>query len=276
MTTQQRPRGRPKSAFKESSAGTLQALDRALVVLKAVAERGVVNLSDLSREVDVPTATTHRILTTLAAHGFVTFDEARQDWSVGLEAYRTGVSYLKQNGILDVSKSVMRELMEQTGETANLGIRDGVEVVFVAQVETPKPIRALFPNGSRASMHSSGTGKAILAALEDAELRRILPSLDTARYTEQTLTTTDALLSDLAETRRRGWSLDREERFEGMSCVGAAIYNEFGLPWAGISVSGPTMRFGDEDVATLGRLVAKAAEEISRRCGGAVPDRQAG
>ncbi|WP_367646832.1 helix-turn-helix domain-containing protein [Ruegeria arenilitoris] len=65
MDTQKKPRGRPKSLFKESSAGTMQSLDRALGVLTALARRERAALSDLAREVDVPTATTHRILTTL-------------------------------------------------------------------------------------------------------------------------------------------------------------------------------------------------------------------
>ncbi len=279
MTTAKRPRGRPKSQFKESSAGTLQSLDRALAVLTVLARQESTTLSDLSREVEIPTATTHRILTTLQNHRFVNFDEERQEWAVGLEAYRTGAAYLKRNSVIEVGRPVMRRLMQETGETANLAVPDGAEVVFVGQVETPNPIRAFFPPGTRTSMHASGTGKAILAALRPQALRTQLGNMTLTPFTASTHVTLSGLASDLHTIAERGWSHDCEERYAGMSCVGAAILNERGEPCAGISVSGPTGRFDDARIADLGQRVAAAAREISELSGGVVlpePARDAG
>ena len=112
MNVQKRPRGRPKSQFRESSAGTLQSLDRALGVLMAVSKAGRATLTDLSLSIGVPTATTHRILTTLQKHNFVKFNEDRQDWSIGIEAYRTGAAFMNQTSLIEVSRPVMRHLME--------------------------------------------------------------------------------------------------------------------------------------------------------------------
>lgn len=271
MQPPKRPRGRPKSQFKESSAGTLQALDRALGVLTAVARTGRSNLSDLSREVDIPTATTHRILTTLLNHGFVAFDDERQDWVIGLEAYRTGTAFLKRNSVLEIGHPFLLRLMQDSGETANLAVPDGAEVVFVSQVETQNPIRAFFPPGTRTSMHASGTGKAILAALSDPALDKLLSEAKLAAFTKNTQTTRDLLMADLEGIRTRGWSFDREERYTGMSCIGAAIYDEQGRPCAGISVSGPSVRFGEAHSSQLGQLVATAAKEITTLSGGAPP-----
>ena len=193
MTTPKRPRGRPRSAFTDSSAGTLQALDRALGVLAEVARRDGASLTDLSRALDIPTATTHRILTTLQGHDFVRFDEERQDWTIGIEAYRTGVAYLKRTNLADAGRPVMRRLMEETGETANLAVPDRAEVVFIGQVETGNPIRAFFPPGSRTPMHASGIGKAILAALPEDRLRHLLPEARLAGFTPRTHRDTDSL-----------------------------------------------------------------------------------
>jgi IclR family acetate operon transcriptional repressor len=267
-----RPRGRPKSQFKESSAGTLQALDRALGVLTALARDESATLSDLSREIDIPTATTHRILTTLQNHRFVAFDDERQEWAIGLEAYRTGAAFLKRNSVIEVGRPVMRRLMQETGETANLSVPDGAEVVFVGQIETQNPIRAFFPPGTRTSMHASGTGKAILAAMRPMTLQMLLEEMPLTPFTASTHVTVSGLTSDLHTIANRGWSHDREERYAGMSCIGAAILNEQGEPCAGVSVSGPTGRFSGERIADLGRRVADAAREISELTGGATPE----
>lgn len=270
MDTPKRPRGRPKSLFKESSAGTMQSLDRALVVLTAVARMERAALSYLAREVDVPTATTHRILATLQKHGFVALDDERQEWMIGIEAYRTGASFLRRNSVIEIGRPILRRLMQDSGETANLAVPDGSEVVFVGQVETPNPIRAFFPPGARTPMYASGTGKAILAAMSESAASKALAA-DAVRFTSHTLLPNEGLEADLAKTHARGWSHDHEERYEGMSCIGAAIYNDRGEPCAGISVSGPSVRFVADRATELGALVRDAAEEITQLSGGRLP-----
>ncbi|MGR3616638.1 MAG: HTH-type transcriptional regulator BhcR [Paracoccaceae bacterium] len=272
MESSKRPRGRPKSLFKESSAGTLQSLDRALNILTSVARSEAITLSDLARDTEVPTATTHRILTTLQNHGFVKFDTGRQEWSVGVEAYRTGAAFLRRNSVVEIGQPVLRRLMEETGETANLAVPDKGEVVFVGQVETPNPIRAFFPPGSRSSMHASGIGKAILAAFELDVLRKTLNDMSLTAYTQSTNSEPVDLNNDLDRIRIRGWSHDDEERYVGMSCVGACIFDDAGLPCAGVSVSGPTARFTGDQAAVFGRKVAAAAREITLASGGREPE----
>ncbi len=267
-TIPKKSRGRPKSVFTESTAPTMQALDRALMVLAALARQDRATLTDLSMAVGVPPPTTHRILTTLQKHGHAQFDEATQHWMVGIEAYRIGVSYLKQTSLQDISRPVLRGLMERTGETANLAIPDGAEVVFVGQIETPNPIRAFFNPGTRTAMHASGTGKAILAARDDARVRALLQGTGLRRFTDRTLSTPADFFADMALTRQRGWSYDREERFDGMCCIGAAIRDAQGEAVAGVSISGPANRFVDSRVQEFGAAVVRAAAEITAGIGG--------
>lgn len=271
MDVQKRQRGRPKSQFRESSAGTLQSLDRALGVLVAVSRAGRATLTDLSLSLGVPTATTHRILTTLQKHGFVTFSDERQDWSIGIEAYRTGSAFMNRTSLNEVSRPVMRRLMEKTGETANLAIPDGAEVVFVEQVETLNPIRAFFARGTRTSMHASGTGKAILSSLPEEQVRELLMVSGLTPFTERTLINPGDLFADLQTTRERGYSFDQEERHSGMSCIGSVIYDEHNEACGGVSISGPSTRFDPLRVPELGATVAEAAAEITEKIGGQVP-----
>lgn len=266
-----RKRGRPKSQFNEAPAETLQSVERALIVLKAVAQLERTTLSDLSLSIGVPTATAHRVLNTLQKHDFVAFDEDTQDWMIGLEAYRTGTAFLNQSNLTQIGHKVMRSLMKSTEETANLAVHDQFEVVFIGQVETHNPIRAFFPPGSRSSMHASGAGKAILSALPEDQVRKMVERAGLERFTEHTLTEPGPFFDELRVIHDRGWSFDREERYLGMSCIGSAIFDRNGHPIAAVSISGPSTRFSDDKVAEFGDAVAQAASEITRQTGGRAP-----
>ena len=269
--TPKRARGRPRSQFHDPKPNTVQALDRALSLLLDLARAGSATLSELSLRIGMPASSAHRVLATLQAHGFVAFDEVSQEWSIGIEAFRVGSAYLKRTNVAEAARSVMRQLMEETGETANLAIADDGDVVFVGQIETHQPIRAFFRPGTRGHMHSSGIGKALLADLPRASVEKILRKKGLPEFTEKTLTSPERLFADLDETRARGWAYDDEERYLGMRCVAASIYNAFGEAIAGISISGPTIRFTDAGVTELGPNVARAALEVTKLIGGVKP-----
>jgi IclR family acetate operon transcriptional repressor len=119
-------------------------------------------------------------------------------------------------------------------------------------------------------MHSSGIGKALLAQMPRPKLEALLQRSGLPKYTQQTLTTPTALYADLAATANRGWSFDQQERYEGMSCIGAAIRNAHGDLVGGISVSGPSVRFDPLKVAVIGLKVKAAADQVTQTLGGKV------
>jgi len=266
-----RPRGRPRSVGTDTKLARVQALDRGLILLRELADVGSVTLTDLAIKIDMPPSSTHRILFTLLNHGLVEFDEETQDWQVGIEAFRIGNTYLERTNLVEAARKSLRRLMEDTGETANLGIADRGDVVFIDQVETHNPIRAFFRPGTRSHMHASGIGKSLLADMPRREVDKILKLKGQPGFTSNTLASTEDLFADLDATRARGWSIDDEERYQGMRCVASNIYNSFSETIAGISVSGPTVRFSDEVVAKLGPVVKRAADRVTRAIGGKAP-----
>ena len=168
------------------------------------------------------------------------------------------------------ARPYLRDLMEETGETANLGVEQNGQVLFVSQVETHATIRAFFPPGTLSLPHASGIGKALLAQMDDVRLQRILDAGPLVGFTEFTLTERDALLADLAVTRVRGYALDGEERNLGMRCIAAPVFDIHGEAIAGISVSGPTSRVGTDQIAVFSAAVVEAARGLSAAIGGAV------
>ena len=267
---ERRRRGRPRgSGSGRAGGGTVQALERGLSILNALARHGPMILSDIALTLGMPPSTVHRFLDTLARHGFVALDPATQRWRVGVEAFRTGSAFLGQTNLVEAARGVLRQLMEETGETANLAIPDDGHVVFVSQVETHRPIRAFFRAGTRTPMHASGIGKALLAEMPEEAIRALLRRTGLPAFTANTLTTPAALFADLARIRVRGWSFDNEEHHQGMRCVAAAIRNAHGEAVAGVSVSGPRARLADAVVEEMAPAVKRAAAAISERIGGA-------
>lgn len=267
----QKPRGRPKAFHDKTDQNTVQALDRGLQILSHVAAHPGQTLSEIAEGTGEAVATVFRALVTLQGHGMVEVEEPGQFWHVGPGAFRTGTAFLRRTKVVERARQPMDALMRETGETANLGIETRDEVLFLAQVETHEAIRAFFPPGTRAPMHSSGIGKALLAWYPPEKVRGILARRGQAKFTSLTLTSETALLRDLARTRERGFSIDDQERAEGMRCVAAPVFNEFGEPVAGLSVSGPAFRMGLSDAARIGGLVRAAADRVTEATGGLLP-----
>ncbi len=268
---QKRQRGRPKAFSPNPEQTTIQALDRAVAILKVLAEGEGMSLTELAEASGQAPATVYRVLSTFAAHGVVEVDPASQVWYVGQEAFRIGSAFLGRTSLVEQARGVMHALMAETGETANLAIADGGQVVFISQVETHEPIRAFFRPGTRGPIHASGIGKALLAHHAPAAIARIVREQGLAAFTPATITDPGRLAEELAAIRARGWAVDDGERTEGMRCIAAPIFNEFREAIAGVSVSGPTVRMERTGGAALGALVREAADRITRAIGGTAP-----
>jgi IclR family acetate operon transcriptional repressor len=266
-----KPRGRPKAFHDKTDQNTVQALDRALGLLSLLAAHPGLTLSELAETSGQAVATVFRALVTLQSHGMVESEDPAQTWHIGPGAFRIGSAFLRRTKVVERARAAMDQLMRETGETANLGVEVGDEVLFLSQVETHQAIRAFFPPGTVAPMHVSGIGKALLAWYPEEKVKGILAHKGLERFTSLTNTSEAALLRDLSRTRDRGFAIDDQERAEGMRCVAAPIFNAHGEPVAGLSVSGPAFRMALSDATRLGTLVRAAADRVTEATGGQQP-----
>ena len=266
MAESPRKRGRPRSTPADQG-GSVQALDRAFDILDLLADTGGATLSQLAEGAQQSPSTVHRILGTLAARGIVENDPQTQSWTIGRATFRLGSAFMRRSGIVERARPVLRGLMEATGETANLGILNGDAVMFISQVETHETIRAFFPPGTRSALHASGIGKALLAYARPAVVEALLDRPAMQRFTDQTITSPEAMRAELARIRVCGYALDNEERTSGMRCIAAPVFDLTGEAVAGVSVSGPTHRIGAGHVKTLGAAVVEAARQLSEALG---------
>jgi len=265
-----RSRGRPRDWHDKTAQNTIKSLDRAMEVFEFLSDTKGCTLTKLAKDMAQSPATVYRVLITLEGRGLVEFDPDDQVWHIGPQAFIIGSRFLRRTSLVDRARPVMRELMETTGETANLGMVQSGHVLFVSQVETQASIRAFFPPGTLSRLHASGIGKALLAHMDHARLEKMFAGAPLERFTDFTLTSRDELVKDLEITRARGFAIDGEERNLGMRCIAAPIFDIHGEAIAGISVSGPTSRVSEGQVQELSEAVVAAGKDLTAAIGGTV------
>jgi len=252
--------------------GSVQSLNRALGLLQILAEHpDGLPLADIAPLAQLAPSTAHRLLSSLQALDFVSFEQDNSRWFVGLAAFRAGAGYLRRRDHIASARKVMRQLVEQTGETSNLAVHKNGTLTFVAQIECNEAMRMAVPLGARGPLHASAVGKAILAFTNVQEREPVLDSLSYDALTAKSHCSKDALLSDLRNIRSRGYGVDDEEQSLGLRCIGAPIFDEFGEPIFAVSISGPTVRVTSERLASLASYVVQASDLITEKVGGIKP-----
>jgi IclR family acetate operon transcriptional repressor len=259
---------------KESlrASGQVQSLSRALKLLNALSyyAQGL-SLSEVASEVGLPNSTAHRLLTTLQNERYVRFDSERSVWLIGVQAFRVGSTFVRSRDLVSIARPYMRRLMNQCGETVNLGILDRGEIIYLAQVETQKMMRAIAGPGGRAPVHCSGIGKALLAHLSPEQADQIMAGITWQVETANTISSEEAMRRHLPSILSTGYAIDDEENAVGLRCVASAIFDEHEEPIAAISAFGPATRLTDPRVPALGALVAAISDEITCEIGGRRP-----
>ena len=250
-------------------ADGVQSLRRALAIIRVIADAGDgVTLTEIARATGLASSTVHRLLTTLQQDRFIQFKNDGARWTVGVEAFTVGSAFLSVRDIGRAARPLLRRLMEQSGETANLAILSDDMAVYTEQVECVQTVRAICKPGGRVVLHSTSLGKSMLAAMRPEEVNRILTAKGMTRFTPKTIDTPARMANHLSEVRAVGYAVDDEEYSPGLRCLAAAVLNEHGEPIGAISISGPAIRVARERVPQLGSLVRSVASEITFELGG--------
>ena len=248
-----------------SGPALVQSVGRSLDLLEAVAAENL-GLVALAERTGLGPSTAYRLLATLVDRGYVTRTRTGR--------FRLGHKLLELAAVASRDRESMRsiirphleQLRDATDETANLVVPDGVSIVYVDQVESPRAMRMFTTIGRSVPMHASAAGKAILACSSAALLQK-REAAGLERLTPHTLGTSQALKDDLEIIRARGFAVDAEEYEPGVVCVAAAIPGPDAEAIAAISISGPSERMRDGDLDVLGALVREHAMLASQELG---------
>ncbi|MFF5257806.1 IclR family transcriptional regulator [Actinomadura viridis] len=228
------------------------ALARGIALLERLAARGgALTLNDFNADTGLPKSTLVRLLGVLEEMGYVVRADERPAYRLGHKTLTLSTAYLSGLDLSQIAGGHLAGVAGDTGQTANLGVLDGREVLHVCVREPDRPIRFHTMPGTRDAAYCTGLGKMLLARLDPADLAAHLPPEPFPARTEQTLTTAAALTGDLRDTAARGYAVDDNEGNVGLRCVAVPV-EVGGLCLAAVSVSGPSAEFGE--VARAGYL----------------------
>lgn len=245
----------------------VQPVYKALQVLRCLGdERRELALSEICYRVDLPKTTVFRYLQTLCACGFVSHDPNTDLYRIGLRVWELGQLVHEPLRIREVALPAMRDLRDRFNETVNLGVLDGIEVVYLEITESRRSLRMQAQLGGRDPIYSTALGKAVLALKPEDQWPAHLPAVLAPR-TERTLTSLGRLRQDLAQVRERGFAFDDEENEEGARCIAAPIVNHAGQAMAAVSLASPAGRMPDRLLPKAAAAVKATAAAISERLG---------
>jgi len=221
-------------------AGPVQSVDRALDLLEALGRAGKpLGVGELAAQTRLPQGTAHRLLQSLQQRGYVRRDGSRK-YSLGAAAVRLADG--AQQALARSAQPYLAELVALSGETANLAVREGDDVVYIAQVSSPHTLRMFAEVGRHVPPHSTAVGKVLLAALPRDEALGIVRRTGLAPRTPATITDLDAFAAELDLVEGQGWAADEEEQERGVRCVAVPVRGPVTVD-AAMSLSGPADRF---------------------------------
>jgi DNA-binding IclR family transcriptional regulator len=224
------------------AVGGVRVLHKTLDILERLKEeRSGSRLADLSRVVQMPKPTVHRILATLEGRGYL--DRAPDG------AYRVAKKFFDMRRdepieqlVLRAAEPLIEKLVAACRETVNVGILDAGEVVVIHTLESPQAVRMSSKVGNRRHLHSTALGKVMLAGLPDRDVLRLIKMKGLPRLTATTLVTKQAVMGEIQRVREQGFALDNQENEIEGRCIGAPILGPDHSVVAALSISGPVFR----------------------------------
>jgi IclR family transcriptional regulator, acetate operon repressor len=215
---------------------------RAFALLERIARADApLTLREATEGSALPKPTVHRMLATLQRAGLVT-REAEGRVAPGPRLARLALDALLNASVRAPRHAILSALAETVGETVNLTMLEGSEVVYLDRIEAAWPLRMTLQPGSRVPLHCTASGKLLLASLPAARRRKLVASLDLARFTERTLVDARALEGELARIRRNGYATDDEEYLAGLVCVAVPVTLSRHRTAACVAVHAPVAR----------------------------------
>ena len=243
---------------------TVQSVERAFKIIEFMSERGVAGVREIAHETGLNVTVVHRLLATLVEAGYADKQMETDKYLLTYKMLAVSSAIQQQNSVVKLVHPYLKRLSYDCKETVHFVERVGSNIRYLDKIT---PTANIFATGSRIGLElplaGTAVGKAILAELEEGEVKKIWNESDILKYTPHTICDLDTLLYQLQETRRTGFAYDREEREMGLSCVGVSIPDYRGIYSYGISISAPLTRLQEKALEEVGQHLWQTKEKVS-------------
>ncbi|CAM3754836.1 IclR family transcriptional regulator [Bordetella tumulicola] len=216
---------------------------RTLDLFECYADKGEpLSLTELSQGLQAPMSSTLALVRTLVGRGYL-YQTRKRTYYPTKKLMGICTSIDMQDPVLDILRPYLVRLRDKSRETAVLGTREDLRVLYLDVEPSSHPIRYTAQAGETRGLHSNSLGKALLSALEEKELQDVLGRLKLTALTDKTLSSPSALRADLTLSRQRGWSANISESVPDLAAVAAPFC--LAGKWYALSIVGPIVRMQD-------------------------------
>ena len=238
---------------------------RALSILEIVsASPEPMTATEVNQQLMLPKPTIHRLCMMLEREGFLQPRLDGRGYLPGNRLSKIALGAISNNDHLRTERhAILQRLSEEVGETCNISIPDGVEMIYFDRVETHWPLRVQLQINDRVPVYCTASGKLFLSHLPSAKRNRLISKLNLEQRTPNTITTESTLKTELKRIRREGIGYDNEEFMKGMIAVAVPIQSSQGQFYGGLAMHAPNARMSMESaIEKIPKLQAAAAELV--------------
>jgi len=248
----------------ESPFKTMSALDNAIEILRCFApHQPEISNADVIRLTGKPKSSTSRLLRQLRECGLLEQDALTRRYRPGLLVFELGRLHRTQNDFVALAEQRLRAVCAKTGHTGYISVLDGAEQVVLRVVPGSNPLQVVTPPGVRAPAFATSNGRAMLARLNDADIRARMPKPLPAISPSAPRNLT-ALMARIAEIRRTGYSEASNESLPGVGSLGFALTRPDTNETIGVAVSYPSQLTSAEERAKLWQALRAMAVDLGR------------
>lgn len=224
------------------------------------------SLDEIVQLSGMPKTSVHRMAGSLEDMGFLKKDIDSR-YSLGLLFLEFGQLVKERMDIRKIALPTMNYLRDEANEAVNLVIKEGNEAVYIEKLDTMQPVRVFTKIGRKAPLYGGACPRALLAFLPQMELNQYLNEIELISFASGTITDKEELRKVLTECRKNGYTVSHSELEDYTAAVAAPIFDSNNQVVASISLAGPSMRFQEEHLSELIRLIKNGANEISYKLG---------
>jgi len=229
-------------------------------------EENELGITTLATRLRLAKSTVHRLAATLTAAGFLEQNSDSGKYRLGVALFELGALVRRRMDVANQARPELRELLEKTGETVQLGIVDHFSVLYVYEMESRRAIRMAAAVGGRAPLHCTAVGKVLLAHQSEEYIQRAI-ELGLNAYTPKTIIRRQEVLAMLEEVKSREHAIDDEESESGLRAIAAPVRNHNGQVIAALGVAAPVQRMNKKVMQTCVPSVMATARAVSARLG---------
>jgi DNA-binding IclR family transcriptional regulator len=253
-------------------------ISKAIQILDLLLPQGTekeMSVTEIGKELSMPVQSAHRLLSSLAEHGFVSQNAKTKRYKLGLSIMKYGFLMWDSLMLRTVARPFMEELSRRTKETVYLSVRENAEGVYIDSVDSPQSLKISEPIGLRLPMFIGASNRVILAYLGPALRQSLMDGFDWERVPSLKPLTRDMIEREFEAIRENGYAVTSGEATEGTTGIGAPIFSYENMVIGSLNVAGPSIRFDEDQIGKHASLVKKYAAVISEELGFRGRNRQA-